>query len=99
MGFTIAALLCIFCIDAFLLFCYIASMQTERTNELTGPMARVEGRLGEPLGPWLRDRYERDGQTLAEIATQLGLNPVTIARWLRHFGVELRFPGQRGKVA
>jgi transposase len=71
----------------------------ERKNELTGPMRRVEARLGHPLNEWLRERYERDGLTTTQIAVELGLSGVTVWRWLRYFGVEPRFPGQRGRAS
>lgn len=60
---------------------------------LTGPMRRVEKRLGRPLADELRERYET--QTLAEIATALGVSEATISRWMARLGVEARFPGQR----
>lgn len=73
-------------------------MQTERGNKLTGPMTRTQEGLGQPLGAWLRERYLTDGWTTTQIGRELGLNSVTISRWLRSFGIELRFPGQRGKA-
>lgn len=74
-------------------------MSEERKQKLTGSMETVERRLGQPLGEWLRERYLSDGQTTTQIAAELGLHNVTISRWLRWFGVEVRFPGQRGRAA
>ena len=73
-------------------------MQQIRSNE-TEPMRRVQARLGRPLKDYLTERYITDGWTTTEIASELGLHAVTITRWLRFFGIELRFPGQRGRTA
>jgi hypothetical protein len=72
-------------------------MQTIRSNE-TEPMRRIQSRLGRPLKDYLTERYLTDGCTTTQIAADLGIHPVTVTRWLRFFGVELRFPGQRGKA-
>jgi transposase len=74
-------------------------MEPKQHTELTGPMRRVETRIGRPLREYLRERYEDDGCTTSEIAASLGLSSTTVARWLDFFGIELRFPGQRGKAA
>jgi transposase-like protein len=72
-------------------------MQTKRSNE-TEPMRRVQARLGRPLKDFLVQRYITDGCTTTEIAAELGLNAVTVTRWMRRLGIELRFPGQRGRA-
>jgi hypothetical protein len=74
-------------------------MSTESKQKVTGSMATVERRLGQPLGPWLRQRYLSDGRTTEQIGQELGLHNVTVSRWLRRYGIELRFPGQRGRAA
>lgn len=61
--------------------------------ELTGPMRRVEQRVGRPLVDEIRVRYET--QTIAEIAEALGVSEATISRWMARLGIEARFPGQR----
>lgn len=68
---------------------------------LTGPMRRVQDRLGRPLGEDLEDRYIRQGLTLEQIASdpKYGLSITTLSRWLAFFGIEARFPGQRGTAA
>jgi transposase len=74
-------------------------MLEQMRNEPTGPMQRVEERLGEPLGEWLRQRYAVEGLSSTEIGRRLGLHAGTVVRWLRHFGIEPRFPGQRGRAS
>jgi hypothetical protein len=74
-------------------------MSEERKQKLTGSMETVERRLDQPLGEWLRKRYLSDGQTTLQIGQELGLHNVTVSRWLRWFGIEVRFPGQRGRAA
>lgn len=75
-------------------------MAEGRTIKLTGPMRRVEGRLGRPLAEELTDRYEVQGQNFAQIAEALGVSQATISRWMCRLGIEARFPGQRAsKVA
>jgi DNA-directed RNA polymerase specialized sigma24 family protein len=71
-------------------------MDDERSNE-TKPMTRVQSRIGRPLQGYLTERYLEDGLTTTEIGCELGLSSATVRRWLMHFGVELRFPGQRGQ--
>ena len=72
-------------------------MSDERANE-TKPMMRVQSRLGRPLRDYLRERYESDGLTTTEIASELSVTPNTVQRWMRRLDIELRFPGQRGKA-
>jgi transposase len=72
-------------------------MHDARTNE-TKPMGRVQSRIGRPLEGYLKERYLADGLTTTEIGRELGLSSATVRRWLMAFGVELRFPGQRGKA-
>ena len=73
-------------------------VRTNEDGELTGPMLRVQERVGRPLGDELRDRYEARGQTLEQIGVDLGISTTTAHRWLRHFDIEARFPGARGKA-
>lgn len=61
-------------------------------------MRRTEHRLGRPLVDELRDRYETRGETMAEIATALGVSEATISRWMVRLGIEARFPGQRSEL-
>lgn len=62
---------------------------------LTGPMRRIEQRVGRSLEAELRDRYEARGQTLADIGADLGVSQATVSRWMARLGIEARFPGQR----
>lgn len=68
-------------------------MNDGRNNELTGPMRRVEARLGRSLRDYLAEQYAT--RTQAEIAAELGIGETTVGRWMRDLGVEARFPGQR----
>jgi transposase len=65
----------------------------------TKPMQVIEARIGRPLDEYLRSRYIADGWTAEEIAKELELHRSTVLKWLVHFGIEVRFPGQRGKAA
>lgn len=44
---------------------------------------------------WLRKEYEVEGRTMAEIAKQCVVSPMTINRWLNLHGIETRRRGQR----
>lgn len=65
----------------------------------TRPMQQMEHRLGRPLVDVLRERYHEKGQTLAEIATDLGVTVGTVSRWMDALGIDRRFPGQKAAVA
>lgn len=69
------------------------------TYRMTWPMERIEARLGRSLRDEIDDRYNRRGQTLAEIGADLGVGPTTVHRWMRTFGLEARFPGRRGTAS
>ena len=74
-------------------------MDDGRTNDprLTGPMRRVEARLGRSLEGELRERYQTE--TMADIGSALGVSESTIHRWMLRLEIEARFPGQRARVA
>ena len=75
-------------------------MDDGRNNDrLTGPMERVQARVGRPLREELEDRYHVQGQDFRAIASVLGVSISTVSRWMRQLGIEARFPGQRSKVA
>lgn len=57
----------------------------------------LEASLGRPLAEYLREQYE-GGRTQAEIAADLGVLQSTLSRWMRQFGVPVRYTGRR-KVA
>lgn len=44
---------------------------------------------------WLRKEYEVEGRTMAEIAKQCAVSPMTINRWLNLHGIETRRRGHR----
>lgn len=71
-------------------------MNTGRSNELTGPMRRVEERLGRPLRDYLVEQYEMS--TLEQIGASIGVDPSTVSSWMDRLGIERRFPGQRPTV-
>jgi transposase-like protein len=62
-------------------------------------MQILEGRLGRPLEDLLRERYERDGRTVAEVADELGVDKGTVSRWMRDLGIEARLFGPRRTAA
>jgi len=55
----------------------------------------LEARLGRALPDLLREWYERDGMTQAEIAGRLGMDGSTISRWMRQYGIQLRYGASR----
>ena len=69
-----------------------------RTNELTGPMRKVEESLGQSLRDWLTEEYA--GGTLDDVAAELErrgfkVDRSTVAGWMDRLGIGRRFPGQR----
>jgi|TARA_R100000482_G_scaffold111333_1_gene53689 hypothetical protein len=44
---------------------------------------------------WLRTAYEVENRTMAEIAKQCAVSPMTIYRWLNVHGIETRSRGHR----
>lgn len=44
---------------------------------------------------WLRTEYEVNNRTMAEIAKQCAVSPMTINRWLNVHGIETRSRGHR----
>jgi len=68
-------------------------MRRMRSNDFTGPMRRVEARLGRPLEEVIRERYATG--TLDDVAAELGVDRSTAANWMERLGIERRFPGQR----
>lgn len=61
----------------------------------TRPMLAVEQRIERQLEDYLAERYQRDGLTLRQIATELEVDYSTVSRWMRQLGIEARFPGPR----
>lgn len=45
-------------------------------------------RTGRPVEDLLRDLYVRDGKSQADIAAELGVTRMTVAMWLRQFGID-----------
>lgn len=73
-------------------------MNDGRVIEMTGPMRRVQARIEQPLEDYLRASYA--SLTLEGIAADLESKGVkvsqsTLHRWMRSYGIEARFPGQR----
>jgi hypothetical protein len=69
-----------------------------RTNEMTGPMRKVEDKLGEPLKDWLAAQYASgtlDDVTAALAGEGITVDRTTVAGWMDRLGIDRRFPGQR----
>jgi predicted transcriptional regulator len=62
-------------------------MQRKSPN-LTHAQALVTLRAGKPVGQVLHELYIEQGRSQAEIAAELGITRVTVAMWLREFGIE-----------
>jgi transposase-like protein len=74
----------------------VSGMHDGVGTELSGPMRRVQARLGvADLREELIDRYHRRGQTMAQLAQACGISEGSMSRWFRQLGIEARFPGQR----
>ena len=58
-------------------------------------MQLVEARVGLPIDVYLRDAYVVRELGQADIAAEIGVNPATVSRWLRAFGIQTRVIGHR----
>jgi predicted transcriptional regulator len=54
----------------------------------THAQALVSLRTGKPVEEVLRDLYLGQGLSQAAIAAELGITRITVAMWLREFGIE-----------
>jgi DNA-binding MarR family transcriptional regulator len=61
---------------------------TRNTPNLTHAQELVALRTGRPVADVLRDLYVRDGRSQADIAVELGVTRMTVAMWLREFGID-----------
>lgn len=71
-----------------------------------GPRQKVDDKLDGHLGEMLRELYVEKGLTLeavgAEVGRRAGIHALassTVMRWMDHYGIERRFPGQRSAEA
>ena len=64
----------------------------------TRGMRQVEDRLGMSLHAYLLDAYLGRGLATSAIGAAVGVDKTTVARWLRHYGVEARYVGYRGRA-
>lgn len=48
----------------------------------------VQLRTGRPVPDVLTDMYVKDGLSQEQVAVALGVTRLTIARWLREYGIE-----------
>ncbi len=55
----------------------------------------LEAQHGRDLAGLVREWYEADGMSQAEIALRLGLDSSTISRWMRQWGIQLRYGAAR----
>jgi DNA invertase Pin-like site-specific DNA recombinase len=60
------------------------------TDRRTRGMRRLEERLSIDLESFLRRRYDDEGATQAEIASELSVDITTISRWMTRLGIETR---------
>lgn len=58
---------------------------------------QLESRLSEPLGQFLRRRYNDERATYRELCTELGINTRTLIRRMREYGIEPIDPITAGK--
>lgn len=68
------------------------------TNVVTKSTAQqiLEAQFGRPLQDVLIEWYHRDGLTQMEIAEKLGgLDQSTVTRWMRQFGISVRYGSER----
>ena len=76
-------------------------MQPQDRPQMTRGMRQVEATVGQPLRPYLVDRYVVQGHSMAQIARDLNLNKGTLSRWFAQLGIPPRYVGYngRGRVA
>jgi transposase len=55
----------------------------------------LEAEHGRDLAELVAEWYEKDGMSQAEIAERLGLDSSTISRWMRQWGIQLRYGAAR----
>lgn len=46
---------------------------------------------------WLKDQYETNGRSMASIAKECAVSPMTIHKWLKTHNIKTRPTGQRKK--
>lgn len=68
---------------------------SRKTPNRTHAQALVALRTGKPVEQVLRELYVERGLSQADIASELGITRVTVAMWLRQFGIALA-NGDRG---
>lgn len=61
---------------------------TRKQQSLTHAQELVTLRTGRPVAELLRELYVRDRRSQEEIATELGVARLTVAMWLREFGID-----------
>lgn len=55
----------------------------------------VEANEGRPIGDLLTELYVEQGRSQVEIAERFGVHRLTVARWLRDYGIGPRYIGRR----
>jgi DNA-binding XRE family transcriptional regulator len=61
---------------------------SRKMQNLTHAQELVTLRTGRPLGDLLTELYVQKGLSHAAIAAELGVTRLTVAMWLREYGVE-----------
>ena len=57
------------------------------TVQMTPLMVKVERRLREPLGDYLRRRYSVDGMSMRALAKELGVSRQSLYGWILAYGI------------
>ncbi len=73
-------------------------MQTvSDTTTTTRGMRQVEERVGKPIQTYLLDAYIVRGLSVRGIGAEIGVDPVTVSRWMRAWNIPPRYVGYQGR--
>lgn len=74
----------------------------EVADDLSGPMQKVQEKLGRSLKGYLEEQYASG--TIDDVAAAIrrdastSVDRSTVSKWMDRLGIERRFPGQRPAV-